>query len=267
MPMDANATSTIDTEIARRLHRALTGDKEDIHTLVNDPSPEVLVNLLRNEALDENHLLALLKRRDLSEELLKALYRHPLVEGSHRLKVSLVQNPATPGGVILALLSHLHLFELVTVCHLPGVTPDQRYAAERAILQRLPLTPLGNKITLARRGTATVVAELLKAGEPPVVEVCLDNPHLKEGALFQFVSSGRATAETISMVARHSRWSGRPNLQLAILRNVNTPPIWYTLFLPRHSLAELRSLLHGRHLPTLQRQAVEEEITKRGNRP
>lgn len=258
-------TATLDPNLLRHMHRALTAGKEELFLVLEETSQEVLRAALKNPALDENHLLVLLKRRDLSEDILRALYTLNLVEQSHQLKVALVRNPNTPGPVVLTLLPHLHLFELVTICRLPGATPDQKLAAERAIIQRLPATPLGNKLTLARNGTPTVVAELLKEGDTRVVEVCLSSPALKEGALFQFLNGPTATAETISSVARHPRWSSRPNLLMAILKNYRTPTVWFTVLLPRFRTPEIRALLSSRSLNPVQRKAVEDELKRRGH--
>ena len=181
-------------DLAHRLKSALTARGEELFASCGDAAPEVLQALLRNPALAENHLLALLERRELPEELLAAISRHPLAGESHRVKVALVHHPNTPGPQLLALLPHLYLFELVTVCYLPGTTPDQRVAAERAIIQRLPTTQLGNKLTLARRGTGAIVEALLKEADPRLLAACLDNPHLKEGMVFQFLSGRWATA-------------------------------------------------------------------------
>jgi hypothetical protein len=109
---------------------------------------------------------------------------------------------------------------------------------------------------LARRGAATIVEALLREGLPLVVEACLDNPYLKEGALYQFLSSAQANAETISMVARSSRWKSRPNIRLAILKNPRTPLIWYTLFLPGLPPATLRDLLVSPRLTSAQKDLV-----------
>jgi hypothetical protein len=167
--------------------------------------------------------------------------------------------------VVLAVLPHLYLFELLDLCLLPGITPDQRCAAERQIHQRLANTPLGNKVILARRGTATLVGELLKEGEPRLLETCLDNPRLKEISLLQFLGGPKADAETISMIARHPRWQNRPNLRLAILKNRRTPPIWFTLLLPRLVTPDLHNLVSSRRLDPSQRKLVEEELKKRGH--
>jgi len=256
----------LDIGLARRLHQALTAGSEELFQLILDPAPEVLRALLKNPQLDEEHLLALLKRRDLSEDLLRTIGLKEREQSSHRLKLALVKNPATPGPVILGLLPHLHLFELVTICFLPGVTPDQKVAAERNIIQRLPNLELGHKITLARRATSDVVAAILKEGTSPLMEPCLNSPRLKEVAVLQFLSGATATAETISMIARHPRWQSRPNLRLAILRNHRTPAIWFTLFLPKLRRPDLNNLLAGRRLTPAQKQLVQDELQRRAGK-
>jgi hypothetical protein len=263
---NAAKSAYLDGDLARRLHRALTAGKEELFLVLDDPSGEVLHAALKNPHLDDNHLLALLKRRDLAEDLLKSVARMQAVAESHPLKLALVKNPATPGPVVQTLLPHLYLFELVGICSLPGVTADQRLAAERAIIQRLPTTPLGNKLTLARRGTSAVVEALLKAGDPRFAEACLDNPRLTEAAVFQFLSGPAANAETISAVARHPRFRNRPNLQLAILRNPKAPAVWFTLYLPHLGSHDLHDLLASRRLAPTQKKMVTDELKRRGQR-
>jgi hypothetical protein len=262
---DTEKKPTLDPALSRQLYEALTAGGDQLYLVLQSPSMEVLRAALRNPALDEDHLLALLKRRDLSEDLLKAIYKLPMTGESHNLKLELVKNPNTPGTIVTTILPHLYLFELVTVCYLPGVTPDQKLAAERAIIQRIPTTPLGNKLTLARRGTAPVLEALLKEGDPQVVEICLSNPHIKEAAIFQFLGSAKATAENISIVARHPRWKTRPNIIGAILKNPRTPLIWYDLFLPVLGTSELKKLLVSGRLDAPRKKAVEAALRRRGH--
>jgi hypothetical protein len=262
---DAKPTDRLDPGLARRLHRALTAGREELFQMIQDPAPEVLRALLKNPSLGDDHLLALLTRRDLPEDLFKAVFRLERVESSHRLKVALVYNPGTPGTVVQSLLPQLYLFELVNLCYLPGVTPDQKVAAERVLIQRLPTTALGNKLTLARRGTSAVVGEILKEGDARPMEACLANPRLKEVSILQFLNGARATAETISAIARHPRWKSRPNLRLAILKNRRTPAVWFTLFLPLLQTLEIQALLASRRLGPNQKQLVQVELKRRGH--
>lgn len=237
---------------------------DELFHLILDPDLEFITLLLNHSGLDEAHLTALLKRRDLTEELINLIHkRYKQSALSHRLILALVKNPATSGTLVRNLLPHLRLFELVDLCKLPGASPDQKLAAERAVIQRLPTTPLGNKITLARRGTATIVSELVKEGHAQVFEACLNNPHLKEASLFQFLRGAAASAETISQIARHSRWKERPNLKTAILKNRKTPDIWLTLWLPRLNLPSLNQLLNQHKANPAKKRLIEAEIKER----
>jgi hypothetical protein len=262
MPHESRPPS-IDAEQGKRLYKALTASAAELFQVLLDPEMQVLRSALKNQNLNEDHLLALLKRRDLTEDLLKTIYQRDISKNSHRLQVALVKNPGTPGPVALALLPHLRLFELVDLCLVPGVTPDQKFAAERAILQRLPTTELGNKMTVARRATATVVGEILKGGEPRLVEICLGSPRLREVAILQFINGASSTAATISIIARHPKWTLRPNLRLAILKNRRTPSVWFTLFLPHLQTVDIRNLLASPRLNPAQKKLVKDELKKR----
>ncbi|WP_432820985.1 hypothetical protein [Trichloromonas sp.] len=254
----------LDVDTARRLRLALTASGAELFTLLQDPAGEVLRTLLKNPRLGEDHLLVLLKRRDLTEDLLKAVSQLKLGEGSHRVKLALAKNPGTPGTLLQSLLPQLYLFELIELCFLPGVTPDQKVAAERVVLQRLPTTALGNKMTMARRGTATIVDALLKEGDIRLMDPCLQNPRLREVSILQFLNGPHASAETISAIARNPRWKQRPNLKMAMLKNRKTPVVWFTVYLPRLKTQDLHALISSRKLAPGQKQLVEEELRKRG---
>lgn len=240
---------------ADALLEALTADKDRLFGIIQDHREEVLLAALRNPSLDQQHLLKLLKRRDLGP-VITALYAGKRLSEAYAVKYALVAHPDTPPHIAQTLLPHLYLFDLLKLCHIPGVSADIHLAAERKIVQQIPVQPLGNKLTLARRGTAPVLEALLRDGMPKILEACLQNPHLKEGSLHQFLTSSHATAEAVSMVARSSRWKSRPNIRLAILKNPRTPLIWFTLFLPGLAAATMRDLLASPRLTFEQKEMV-----------
>ncbi len=253
----------LDIAHAKRLRMALTATSDQLFQLILESDFEILKTLLHNPNLSDEHLLALLKRRDLSEDIPKLIHQRRKSNLSHQLVLALVKNPITPGSLVRNLLPILRIFELVDLCFIPGVTPDQRLAAERTIIQRLPATPVGNKITLAHRATSIVVSELLKEGDSRTTVACLNSPRLKEAAVFQLLNGAAATATTISMVARHSRWNQRLNLRLAILKNRLTPAIWFTLWLPQLPTTTINQLLSSRRLSVQQKNLVQSELKKR----
>jgi hypothetical protein len=182
---------------------------------------------------------------------------------SNKVSFALACHQEVPVHIAQTLLPRFYILDLAKICAMPGITPDLRFLAERCIVQRLPTQPLGTKLTLARRGSSAVVEALLREGVPQLVEACLDNPYLKEGAVHQFIASFQSTAETISMVARSSRWKGRPNLRLAILKNPRSPAIWFTLFLPGLPPHVLRELLTVQRLTPAQKDLVRQALSGR----
>jgi hypothetical protein len=252
-----------DQNLSLGRQRALTADKDELFQLLQGQPAEVLLAAVRNPAFDEHHLLALMKQRELPQALFTAVYANKHLLESSQAKFALIINPDIPAHIAATLLPLLNIFELLKICLMPGITPDQRILAERVIIQRLPTQPLGNKITLARRGTAGIVESLLREGVPSLVEACLDNPHLKEGSVHQFITASTSTAETISMVARSGRWKGRPNIRLAILRNPRTPTIWYTLFLPGLPQSTIKELLSVPRLTFAQKELVRQTLGSR----
>ncbi len=256
------SSSTLDTDLVQRLKQALTTKSDGLKTVLNDPSVEVLHAALKNISLTEEHLLLLLKRQDLSSDILKAIDKHKLAQ-SHHVTVSIIRNSALPPGLTKQLMVKLRLFELLNLCILPGQSSDIRVAAEHSICQRLASEPLGNKISLAKRASSNLLLPLLKEGHPQIIEASLENTRLHESAIFQFLTSGATSAETISIIARHPRWSKRKNLQRAILKNHHTPQVWFIHFLPHLPTSEVRNLLHSSRLKTNQKKWIQDFLDKR----
>ena len=127
------------------IHRALSGSKEELFSLMERPSPDILRAALRNPALDEAHLLALLHHTGLHPDLFTLLHQqHEPPAGNYQVLFALVQHPEAPAHIVSNLLPRLYLFDLLKLCCLPGIPQDQKVAAERAIIQRIPAQPLGN---------------------------------------------------------------------------------------------------------------------------
>lgn len=70
-----NSTSNYDLNLVKKLQHGLTAGTEELFQLILDPDPEFLKTVLKNPLLTEDHLLTLLKRRDLTEELINSIYQ------------------------------------------------------------------------------------------------------------------------------------------------------------------------------------------------
>lgn len=264
MHSETKKTSGLDSEVVNRLQNALTAGSDELFSVLQDPATDVLKAAIRNPGIKESHVLALLKRRDLEQELLRSIGKSRIIRESREVKIAVAHHPATSAAQLAEILPHLYLFDLLAICTLPGGSHDQKIAAERAIIQRLPITPLGNKITLAHRATSAVVEQLLREGDSRLLSACLDNSHLKEGAVFQFLRSATSIPETISMIARHPRWHNLPNLKMAILTNPRTPLVWFAQWLHGLKTPEIRTIFTSQRLSQMQRREVQSELERRG---
>jgi hypothetical protein len=261
---EENNSLVLDRDVVARLKDAMQAGPDELLTFLQDPAADIVKAAIRNPLINESHVLTLLKRRDLHEDILRAIWNSRIAKDNHPIKVAIAHHPATSAAHLSEVLPFLYLFDLATLCALPGIAHDQKIAAERAIIRRLPTTPLGNKITLAHRATAAVVEQLLKEADSRVMAACLDNTQLKEGMLFQFLRSAASTPETISMIARHPRWKNMPSLKHAILTNPKTPLIWFTQWLKDLKFTEIRNIYNSQRLSQVQRREVQTELKRRG---
>ncbi len=89
-------------ELEERLRRA-GGSAKELSTILYDPSEEVLLVLLDNPRLTEDHLKVLLSRKNLSQTFLRELAARERLWRSYPLKLALVRHPHAPRSKSLAL--------------------------------------------------------------------------------------------------------------------------------------------------------------------
>ncbi len=222
--------------------RALIATGEELAGLVHHPSADVLLALLENPALDEMHVCLLLERKDLRGELLEEVARRKALLKSYRVKRSLAFHPRTPRLVSLRLLRDLYLMDLVQITLLPGISAELKLNAEEQLLARLPQLPLGQKITLARRGPARVAGALLAEGHAQVVSIVLDNPYLTEAQILRVLSREKLPAPVIPAIVGHRKWSITYNVRLALVRQPSAPLGAILSYLPELTVSDLREL-------------------------
>src|ERR1700737_2357364 len=230
------------SEEASVRERALVATGEELAVLLHDPSADVLLALLDNPALDETQLCLLLERKNLPGEILEEVARRKPLLKSYRVKRSLAFHPRTPRLISLRLLRDLYLMDLVQAAILPGVSAELKRNAEDQLLARLPQLPLGQKITLARRGPARVAGALLAEGHPHVLSVVLDNPHLTEAQILKVLSREKLPSGVIPAVAQHRKWSREYNVRLALVRHSASTLSTILAYLPELTVSDLREL-------------------------
>jgi hypothetical protein len=222
--------------------RAATATGEELAGLVHHPSADVLLALLDNPALEETQLCMILERKNLPGEVLEEVARRKPLLKSYRVKRALALHPRTPRLAGLRLLRDLYLMDLVQFALSPAVSAELKRTAEDQLVSRLPQLPLGQKITLARRGPARVAGALLAEGHTQVLAVVLDNPRLTEAQILKALSREKLPLAVVPAIVGHKKWSHSYNVRLALVRHPMSPLATILAYLPELTVSDLREL-------------------------
>ena len=245
--------------------RALVATSDELSALLHHPAADVLLALLDNPALDESHLCLLLERKDLPAEILEEVgKRKPLLK-NYRVKKALCFHPRGPRLVTLRLIRDLYLMDLVHLALSPAVPAELKRNGEEQLLARLPQIPLGQKITLARRGPARVAGALLTEGHPQIVSVVLDNPYLTEAQVLKALSREKLPAPVVPAIIHHRKWSISYNIRIALLRQPSAPLATILSYLPQLTVSDLRELAAPGIVPETLRRYIQAEVQRRLN--
>jgi len=253
MPPEAE----VDLEYAR------SAPGEALKALVHDGREEILLALLENPNLEEPHVAALLGRLDLSTALVAAVGEKAAWTAHENIRLALARHPRTPKRMALAMARQLFLFDLARLSLLPSAPADIRRAAEEMILARVPHLPVGEKLTLARRGPSRVAGALLAEGHPQAIKLALDNAHLTESQVLKVLGKAGVPERSVAAIAQHPKWSHVYNVRVALVRNPSAPAPAVLGFLPDLTLRDLRDLAGLETLAPHVRRYIDNELLRR----
>jgi len=249
--------------VEQEVERARVASGDDLKGFIYHPAPAVLLALLDNPALDETKLTLLLARKDLPGEVLEEIGTRKTLLKSYAVKKALLFHPRTPRLVGLRLLKDLYLMDLVQFALSPASAAELKRYAEEQVAARLPQMPLGQKITLARRGPGRVAGALVLEGHAQVMPVALDNPYLTEAQVLKALSREKVPTTVVQAIAKHSKWSHTYNVRLAIVRNPSAPISIVLTFLPQLTVSDLRELAAPGIVPENLRKYLLAEVNRR----
>jgi hypothetical protein len=245
------------------IQRASVATAEELAILLHYESREVLLALLDNPALREADVRVLLGRKILPAEVVEEISKRREWLKVYAVKKALASHPHTPRLVSMRLLRELYLMDLVQIALLPGVSAELKRNAEDQLAARLPQLPLGQKITLGRRGPSRVAGLLLVEGHPKVVEVALDNVHLQAAQILKTLASEGVPEAVVHAVAQHRRWSCDYNVRLALVRQPASKLATVLAFLPELTVSDLEALAAPGIVPEPLRKYLEAEVHRR----
>jgi hypothetical protein len=198
---------------------------------------------------NEDLALSLLSGRDLPVETLEQFSQNPAAMKSRKVCIALASHPRTPRHLALRLLRQMYTFDLMGLALRPAVPTELKRLADAQLVARLASITLGERLTLARRGSQTVAGALLLDKEPRVSHTALENSRLTESAVIQALLRPDARAAFVEAVCHHPKWSARREIGMTLLRNPHTPLANALEFASTLPPPLLRDLLHASGLP------------------
>jgi hypothetical protein len=243
--------------------QARSASTEEIKVLVHDANEATLLALFENPNLDEPDVVHLLERLDLSSKLLSVVANAGKWTSSEGVRLRLARHPHTPTRIALALLRQLFLFDLVSVSLQPSAPADVRRAAEGIILTRIPHLPVGEKLTLARRGPSRIAGAVLAEGHPQAIKLALGNGFLTESQVLKVLAKPDAPERVVIAIAQHAKWSCQYNVRLGLLRNAHTPPPIVLAMLPNLTVRDLKEIANHEPLAPHLKKYIERELDRR----
>lgn len=172
--------------------------------------------------LDEQVLLAVLRRAVPAPFLELVATTAPWSERP-RVLARVVLSPRASRGLSLRLLSQLSWRDLADVAATPRVPAAVRLRADSLLQETLRDLRLGDRITLARLATASVLAALLLDKEPRVLEAALLNPRLREQDLVTALRREDVPRALLEACTSSPRWSSNYAVRLALVLQPRTP--------------------------------------------
>lgn len=250
-----------DAETRIEFARAASGD--ELKSLIHEAGEDVLLALLENPKLDETHVIRLLERLDLPANVLGAVGAEGKWAASESVRLGLARHPRTPKRIALSVVRQLYLFDLVRLSLMPSAPADIKRVAEEIIISRVPHIPVGQKLTLARRGPSRVVGALLAEGQPQAIKLALANPFLTESQILKALAKAGVPERVVAAIARDAKWSRQYNIRAALVRNPHTPAPCVLRFLRDLTLRDLKDIGTLEGLTPHRRKQISDEIKRR----
>src|ERR1700690_168690 len=244
--------------------RARSATAEEIKALVHDADEAPRLGLLETPALDEPHVVQLLERLDLPANVLTAVAAAGKWTSNESVRLRLARHPRTPRRIALTLLRQLFLFDLVRLSLLPSAPAEIRRAAEGAILTRVPHLPVGEKLTLARRGPSRIAGAILAEGDRQAIKLALGNAFLTESQLLKVLAKQDVPERVVAAIAQHPKWSCQYNIRLGLLRNAHTPVPVVLAILPDETIRDLKEVMTVESLAEHVKKYIRQELGRRG---
>ena len=170
----------------------------------------------------EGELVRVLQRSSCPAAVVEAATEQRWVLSRPRILRLLLRHPACPRPFALEAIQRLGWSDLADICRHPRTAPRIRQQAERRLVERLSSLRAGERVTLARVASRSVIIAMLGDQEPRCIAALLDNPRFTETEALRLLATNRRSACALSVV-RHPLWGRRREVMRAAICSPSVP--------------------------------------------
>ncbi len=156
-------------------------------------------------------------------EVIEALLGARRLLASYDVRSAIARHRRAPEAVALRFIPGLFWRDLLEISVDVRISPAVRQVSEKYLTQRLSRLATGEKMAIARRATAGVLAHLRQDPSLYVIKALLENPRLTEPVLLPMVADEATVPRALDLVAAQPRWGSRYEIRVALARNPRSP--------------------------------------------
>jgi len=124
--------------VGERIALALRGGQEIRSILLKDTNKEVVLTVLKNPKITETEVELVAHSRNIPEEALRTIHKNREWMKNYAINLALVNNPKTPPGIGITLVSGLRLKDIAILEKNKNVSEAIRAIAKKVLAARKP---------------------------------------------------------------------------------------------------------------------------------
>jgi hypothetical protein len=220
----------------------------------------------KKDSLTEEHVLSVLKNRNITPEVLKTILAHSPFLVSYAVKKALVFLRATPHINAIHLVPHLYWMDLLEASIQMPLHPLVRHAAEKRLLEKLPEMGIGERVSLARRAPRGILMALRQDTESRVIQALLQNRFLTEEMVLSMAGSSRTNPEILGILAYSPKWTVRYEVRKTLVLNPSTPPFIAGFLVRKLRATDIADLAGSKTIAPAVRRVCQSIVGKTANK-
>ena len=185
-----------------------------------------------------------------------------LHKNDYRVLLHLVQHPKFPQSISLGIISKLFAADLVRVIKNVKTNPFIRKKAELEFSQRYKRLALGEKISLLKFASNSLLLGFSAENQPQLIETILNNPNCSEDVVLRFINRQGERAN-LYVALDNSQWHLNPAVAMAVAHDPEAPIKIILKIIPYLGLAMLQKIFKDENTHQIVRDRIRDYLQQR----